>query len=80
MLTNVRTANLNSYNINMIRSRIIQPEDANYPEDALHIYAESTIAKLCNQPLLESIDNQVYFIKAIDNLPKNVPTKKSTKF
>ena len=30
LLNNVRAENLNSRNINMIQSRIIQPEDANY--------------------------------------------------
>ena len=71
LLNNVRAENLNSRNINMIQSRIIQPEDANYHKDTLHIYAENAIANSYIQAMLESIDNQVYYIKTIDNLPKN---------
>ena len=72
LLNNVRAENLNSRNINMIQSRIIQLEDANYPKDTLHIYAENAIANSYIQAMLESIDNQVYYIKTIDNLSKNV--------
>ena len=60
----------------MIQSRIIQPEDANYPKDALHSYAENASANSYNQAILESIDNRIYYIKAIDNLPKNVSIQK----
>ena len=61
----------------MIQSRIIQPEDANYPKDALHSYAENESENSYNhQAILESIDNRIYYIKAIDNLPKNVSIQK----
>ena len=53
LLSNVRTANLNLHNINMIQSRIMQPEDANYPKDALHIYAENATANSYNQVMFE---------------------------
>ena len=76
LLNNVRTANLNSHNINLIQSRIIQPKDANYPKDALHIYAENANANSYNQAMLESIDNRIYYIKAIDNWAKNVSIQK----
>ena len=76
LLNNVRTANLNSHKIYMIHSRIIQPEDANNPKDALHIYAENANANSYNQAMLESIDIPIYYIKAIDNLPKNVSIQK----
>ena len=54
----------------MIHSRIIQPEDANCPKDALHIDAENANVNSYNQAMLESIGNPIYYIKAIDNLPK----------
>ena len=47
LLNNVRTANLNSHNINMIRSRITQPASAN----------------LYNEAMLASIDNPIYYNK-----------------
>ena len=76
LLNNVSTAKLNSRNINIIQSRIIQPEYANYPKDVLHIYAENANANSYNQAMLESIDNLIYYIKAIDNLLKNVSIQK----
>ena len=57
LLNNVCTANFNLHNINTTQSRIMQPEDANYPKDALHIYAENAIANSYNQAMLESIDS-----------------------
>ena len=57
LLNNVCTANFNLHNINMTQSRIMQPKDANYPKDALHIYAENAIANSYNQAMLESIDS-----------------------
>ena len=48
LLNNVRTGNLNSQNINMIRSRIIQPVSAN----------------LYNEAMLASIDNPIYYNKS----------------
>ena len=41
LLNNLRTANLNSHSINLIQTRIIQPEDTSCPKDVLHIYAEN---------------------------------------
>ena len=67
LLNNVCTVNLNLHNNNMIQSRTIQPEDVNYPKDALHVYAENEN---------DSIDNPIYYIKSIDNLPKKVSIQK----
>ena len=52
LLNNVCTVNLNFHNIDMIQSRTIQPEDVNYPKDALHVYAESENANSYNQAML----------------------------
>ena len=54
----------------------MQPEDENYPKYALHIFEENANANSYNQVVLESIDKPIYYIKAIDNLPKNVPIQK----
>ena len=59
LLSNVRTAYSNSHNIKVIHSRIIQSEDANYPKDALHIYAVNASANSYNQAVLESSNNRV---------------------
>ena len=58
----------------MIESRIIQPDDTNYPKDAIHICAENE-----NQAMLDSIDNSIHYIKASDNLPKKVSVEKVNK-
>ena len=34
----------------------------------------------CNQAMLKSIDNPIYYIKAIDNLQKNVSIQNLTKY
>ena len=52
LLNNVCTVNLNLHNNNMIQSRTIQPEDVNYPKDALHVYAENENANSYNQAML----------------------------
>ena len=76
LLNNVRTANLNSHNINMIRSRIIQPEDANHSKDVLHIYAENAVQTYTMRQCWNQLIIQYIITKAIDNLPKNASIQK----
>ena len=52
LLNNVCTVNLNLHNNNTIQSRIIQPEDVNYPKYAPHVYAENENANSYNQAIL----------------------------
>ena len=43
LLSNVRTGDVTD-NINILKSRVIQPGAENYPHNALHIFAENTNA------------------------------------
>ena len=55
----------------------MQPEDENYPKYALHVFEENANANSYNQVVLESIDKPIYYIKAIDNLPKKCSNTKA---
>ena len=50
-------------------------EELNYC-GALHIFAENVPANIHNITMLESIENELYSIQAIDDRPKNVPLSK----
>lgn len=56
-------------------SRFVDSND-NYPKEALHIFAENVPATIHNITMLESIENELYSIQAIDDWPKNVPLSK----
>ena len=68
LLNNVRIANLNSHNINLIQSRNLQPEYTNYPKDRLHIHAGNANAFSYDHVLSESVDNPYIIIKALHEL------------
>lgn len=68
LLNNVRTANLNSHDINLIQSRNLQPEYTNYPKDRIHIHAGNAKAFSYDHVLSESIHNPYIIIKALHDL------------
>lgn len=47
-------------------SRFVDSND-NYPKEALHIFAENVPATIHNITMLESIENELYSIQAIDD-------------
>ena len=73
LLNNVRIGELSESDINVLGSRVIDKADKNYPVDALHIFAENEPARVHNQTMLETIDQTVLTIEAIDQVPICVP-------
>ena len=73
LLNNVLIGELSESDINVLGSRVIDKADKNYPVDALHIFAENEPARVHNQTMLETIDQTVLTIEAIDQVPICVP-------
>ena len=73
LLNNVRIGELSPNDVDVINSRVIDKTDDNYPVDALHIFAENEPARVHNQTMLETIDQTVLTIEAIDQVPNSVP-------
>ena len=73
LLNNVPIADLNSTDIELLQSKVIKPGSANYPIDALHIFAENSSSNEHNLKMLQSVDGNLHVVPAIDILPKNIP-------
>ena len=73
LLNNVRIGELSESDVDVLGSRVIDKTNENYPVDALHIFAENEPARLHNQTMLETINQTVLTIEAIDQVPNSVP-------
>ena len=76
LLNNVRIADINATDIELLQSKVIKPGSANYPIDALHIFAENSSSNEHNLKMLQSVDGNLHVVPAIDILPKNIPQQK----
>ena len=76
LLNNVRIAGINATDIELLQSKVIKPGSANYPIDALHIFAENSSSNEHNLKMLQSVDGNLHVVPAIDILPKNIPQQK----
>ena len=72
LLDRIRTASHTEDDIKVIQSRCIDPSDPHYPSDTLHIWAENAPVDEHNERKLETIQTQLYILKAKDQYPKNV--------
>ena len=72
LLNRIRTASHTEDDIKVIQSRCIDPSDPNYPSDTLHIWAENASVDEHNERKLETIQTQLYILKAKDQYPENV--------
>ncbi|XP_057297639.1 uncharacterized protein LOC130628671 [Hydractinia symbiolongicarpus] len=72
VLNKVRTGNVDPQCENLLKSRFIASTDPNYPNDALHIFAENSPAKKHNEDMLKKNNNTLYNVVALDRMPKNV--------
>jgi ATP-dependent exoDNAse (exonuclease V) alpha subunit len=72
LLNRIRTASHTEDDINVLQSRCITPSDADYPSDALHIWAENAPVDEHNQRKLEEIQAPLFILKANDQYPINV--------
>ena len=76
---NVRAGEIQPDNINIPKSRVIQPGAEDYPQNALHIFAENAIANRHNDKMLNTNENNLFSEKAIDNLPQHIAQDKTEK-
>ena len=72
LLNNVRVGKLSESDISILRSRIINDTDKNYPHEALHLYAENTPVLEHNERRLDCLETPLFTIHAIDEIPRNV--------
>ena len=72
----MRIADISSTDIGLLQSKVIKPGSANYPIDALHIFAENSSSNEHNPKMLQSVDGNLHVVPAIDILPKNIPEQK----
>ena len=75
-LNNVRTADIKPCDMDIIQSMITQPDQNEYPHEALHSFVENVNAKRHNQGMLQSFNSISQIVTAIDQLPKNVSHQK----
>ena len=68
LLNNVSARDLQPDNINILKSRIIQPGTEGYPCNALHIFAQNANANRYNDEMLDSNENKLLSKKAIYTL------------
>lgn len=55
---------------------VIKPWNDQYPNGALHSFAENANASQHNLKMTQLIESPLYIISAIDLLPKNIPRQK----
>ena len=72
LLNKVRIGELDVDSENILKSRFINQNDPNYPIDAIHIFAENKPANRHNENMLNTNENVLYTIPAVDGIPKNV--------
>ena len=72
LLNKVRTSSLEEVDEKLLKSHFIKLNDDNYPHDALHIFAENKPCQEHNRNMLNSNQNSLRSISAIDDLPKKV--------
>ena len=72
MLNRFRTASQTDEDIKHIQSRLIHPEDENYPSDAIHIYAENKPVDEHNKNKLTQLPGAMFHLRAQDQYPTNV--------
>ena len=58
---------------------LIQPGSEDYPQNALHIFAENANANIHKDKMLDSNENNLFSEKAIDNLPQHIAQDKIEK-
>ena len=79
LLNYIRTGNVQSHNINILKSRVIKPSTKYYPHNALHIFAKNTNGHRHTDKMLDSNKNNFISKKAIDNLLQQIAQDKIDK-
>ena len=71
LLNNVRVGKIEEQDENLLKSRFICESDKNYPDNALHMYAENEPTILRNIAVLNNLPGEVYSIEAYDKVPND---------
>ena len=79
LLNNVRTTDIHADDTDMLKSRVIESNDNNYPHEAHHIFVKNANAKRHNSDMLQSTEGNIFSVSAIDNIPKIFHNKKLRK-
>ena len=69
LLNNARTASLSKEDEQLLKSRFIPTNSGDYPRNALHIFAENSLANTHNSIMLALVPNTLITILALDNYP-----------
>ena len=75
-MKNVRTGHTQPCDIRLLESRVIKSISSNYPQNALHIFADNASAKRHNLEILQSIQRNVFTIPTKNQFPKNIARQK----
>ena len=75
LLNHARVPDIKGTDIELLKSRVIQPWNDQYPHDALHIFDENATAHQHNLKMLQLIETPLHMIPANDFLPKSILTK-----
>lgn len=70
-------ADINSTYIKLPYSRVIEPQNNQYPHDSLHIFKENSNTNNPNLKMLHSIESNHHKVKVINLLPINIPCQKT---
>ena len=73
LLNEIRVGDLSSEQETVLKSRIIKPENSNYPWNALHLFAENDSVNVHNLKMLERLPSEKFTSTSIDIFPKSFP-------
>ena len=71
LLNKVRVGNIDNDVESLLKTRFISKSDPSYPNEALHIFAENSPAKVHNETMLKNLGSPLISIHAEDVIPKN---------
>ena len=71
LLNEIRVGELSAENESILRSRIIKPDDLNYPWNALHLFAENESVNVYNLKMLNRLPCEEFTSQCIDVFPKS---------
>ena len=66
LLNRVRTGEITSDDIEVLKSRIISPDDINYPRDALHVFSRNVQVDNHNKEMMASLNTPIRHLHAVD--------------
>ena len=70
LLNQARVGKLDEENVELLKSRFISKESADYPFEVIHIFAENAPVNEYNKQMLQQLDTPLIQIDAIDEFPR----------